>query len=65
MPGIRPGKNYTPNAGIFLISIDRGNLEFLGSELDRYEKIYQYSRRGNGQIYRYRGDLTASTSEQE
>ncbi|QNI52838.1 putative membrane protein [Synechococcus sp. BIOS-E4-1] len=63
--GIRPGKNYKPNAGDFLISIDRGNLDFLGSELDRYEKIYQYSRRGNGQIYLYRGDLTASTSEQE
>ena len=63
--GIRTGQNYTPNAGDFLISIDRGNLDFLGSELDRYEKIYQYSRRGNGQIYRYRGDLTASTSEQE
>ena len=54
--GIRRGEVYTPKPGDFLIDIDKGNLKFLGDELDRYEQVYRYSRhRGNGRIYRYQG----------
>ena len=54
--GLGRGEVYTPKPGDFLIDIDKGNLKFLGDELDRYEQVYRYSRhRGNGRIYRYRG----------
>ena len=54
--GIGRGEVYTPKPGDFLIDIDKGNLKFLGVELDRYEQVYRYSRhRGNGRIYRYQG----------
>ena len=54
--GIGRGETYTPKAGDFLMDIDKGNLKFLGDELDRYELVYRYSRhRGNGRIYRFRG----------
>ena len=63
--GIRPGQKFTPTSGDLLISIDRGNLSFLGRELEQYEKIYQYSRRGNGQIYRYRKHAKTLTTQSE
>ena len=54
--GIGRGEVYTPKPGDFLIDIDKGNLKFLGDELNRYEQVYRYSsQRGNGRIYRYRG----------
>jgi len=54
--GIRRGESYTPKPGDFLISIDKGNLDFLEPELERYEPVYRYSRhKGNGRIYRFRG----------
>ena len=53
--GIRPGETYTPKPGDVLISIDRGNLDFLGAELDRYDQVYRARPGGSGRIFRYRG----------
>ena len=58
--GIGKGEIYSPKPGDFLIDIDKGNLKFLGGEMNRYEQIYRYSPdRSNGRIYRYR-DLSIS-----
>ena len=53
--GIRPGETYTPKPGDVLISIDRGNLNFLGAELDRYDQVYRARPGGSARIFRYRG----------
>lgn len=53
--GIRPGETYTPKPGDVLISIDRGNLDSLGAELDRYDQVYRAKPAGSGRIFRYRG----------
>ena len=63
--GIGRGETYTPKPGDFLIDIDKGNLKFLGDELDRYEQVYRYSRhRGNGRIYRLRGPSDSAESSE-
>jgi hypothetical protein len=52
--GINSGDSYTPKTGDFLINIDRGNTDFLGDELKKYNEVYRYSpRKSNGWIYRF------------